>query len=174
MHFPAEYGTIAKVINLTCFRIPEVFSCMTQSLPRSFRAVFVLVMLLLCLTMVTQILHQQSLRSQISLLTEEISITQQRLAKQQQEYDQALASLPQVQSELAQTQPAADEVYAKEQAMRAQRKALRAENAELAAQLEALVPELDAASAAVLNAQLAASYLEDAIESVQAAIALLD
>lgn len=147
---------------------------MLQKLPRWFRALFVAVMLLLCLVLASQLLHQRSLRGQIVLLTEELSITEQRLAKQQLEYDQAVAELPLVLEQLALTQPAADAIYAQEQAMRAERKALRAESAELNAQLETLAPELDAASAAVLNAQLAASYLQDALDAVQDALALLD
>ena len=146
---------------------------MAHGFPRGFRAALVAVLLLLCITLASQLIVQHSLRTQITLLTEELSISRQRLAKQQLEYDHAVAKLPEVLAELERTRPLADAVYEQEQLMRQQRKTLRAENAALADELAALTPELDAASAAVLNAQLASSYLDEALEAVRAAEALL-
>lgn len=141
---------------------------MAHPLPRWFRALFVSVLLSLCVVMAFQLFHQASLRQQADQLTQELDITRQRLAKQQLEYEQALAKLPAVEAELTDTAPKAAAVYAREQELRAQRKLLKAEGAQLEETLSNLQPELDAAAAAVLNAQLAAEYLEEALEDLRA------
>lgn len=141
-----------------------------RNVPAWLRALFVAVMLLLCSVLAWQLFHQASLRGQIDQLQAELDVTRQRLAKQQMEYDEAVAALPQVQSELALVQPQADAVYQQEQALRQARKELRAENAALVEALHQLQPELDAASAAVLDCQLAAEYLEDALVQLRLAM----
>lgn len=133
-----------------------------QTLPCWFRWICVAAMLLVCLTLVTQLPLQASLTARVTELTHSIDVSRQRLAKQQQEYQQALTDLPAVQSELESVRPSAQAVYQREQELRAQRKALRAENQQLADQVAGLQAELDENADGLQLAKEAIALLENA------------
>ena len=105
----------------------------------------VAVMLALCAVMVTQIIHQQSLCEEISLLEGKLDSARKRLAKQEKELAEYTAELPLVQQELEEVQPAADAAAQRVDDLKAERRALREENAAQAkviADLEAQLAEL--------------------------------
>lgn len=139
-----------------------------QTLPRWFKWVHIAAMLLVCLTLATQLPRQVSLTAQIDELSHSLELSRQRLAKQQLEHQQALTSLPQVQSELAAVQPQAQAIYQREQELRAQRKALRAENKQLAGQAAALQTELEENAASLQVAKEAIALLETARADIHA------
>lgn len=123
---------------------------MTHGLPRWFRLLFTLMMLVLCSVVVTHLVHQRNAQQLIADLEAKIETSGQRLLKQQREYDEYSALLPEVESELAAVAPLAEAASARADELKAQRKALRAESEALAAELAALQAQAEAAGAAYM------------------------
>ena len=109
-----------------------------MQIPGWFRAVFVTVMLALCIVACWYCLSVTSLKAQRTELEMMLDTSRQREVKQQVEYDAVSAELPQVQEELAAIQPEADAAKAIETDLRSQRKQLRSEVAATTAVVEQL------------------------------------
>lgn len=144
---------------------------MTHGLPRWFRLLFTLVMLVLCCVVVAHLLHQNSAQTLIADLEAKIETSGQRLAKQQKEYDEYTALLPQVEAELAEAAPLAQAAAARVDELKAQRKTLRAENEALAAELTALQAQAEAVGAAALaDTESLSQQVDQAVSQLDAAI----
>lgn len=107
-----------------------------MQLPGWFRALLVLVLLMLCVETCWYAITMQQLTATQMELSAQLETSRQRERKQQYEYDVVCKALPQAREELALIQPQADAAKAHEQELRDTRKALRQEIAALKKQLE--------------------------------------
>ena len=111
-------------------------------LPGWFKALFVVMMLIVCGTVTWWAVTQYDLHTQAAELALKLDTSRQRERKQQVEYDEVVAALPVAQESLEALRPQADEASAREAELREQRKALRAEVAALEERVAGLsVPE---------------------------------
>ena len=122
-------------------------------IPRWFRALFVVTMLLISLLLFWYAPLQVNLHFQLEDLALSLDTSRQREAKQQYEYDQVAAQLPITQAELALLQPQADDAAARETELRTQRKTLRTQQADITQQLEAAQTAIAALTSEVSSLQ---------------------
>lgn len=126
-----------------------------------FRALFVAVMLIVCVLLAGFAVNQVRLRAQIADLTLSLETSRGREARQNHEYDEAITALPEVRAELARVEPLAEAAKAEEKVLRQQRKDIRAEIAALEKQIEAAQTTLDELTAQATALQEAAASLQD-------------
>lgn len=114
-----------------------------QRLPGWFRALFVAVMLVVCVLLAYFAVERVALQAQIDDLTVSLETSRGREARQTHEYEEAAAALPLAQAELARVAPLAEAAKAREAELRQQRKEMRADNAALNGQLAEAQAALD-------------------------------
>lgn len=127
---------------------------MSKGLPRWFRLVFVLVMIVLCFVVVTQLIAQRNYNQQLDELRNDIEIANGQLAKQQKDNRERRDSMAAMTEEIAVLAPIAEAAQAEKDALKAEKKALKND---LAA-LEAL--QSDAQS----ESELICQRIQEAIE----------
>lgn len=107
---------------------------MSKGLPRWFRLAFVLVMIILCFVVVTQLIAQRSYSLQLDELHNDIEIANGQLALQKKQNRQYLEEKDVLAAQIAELKPIAETEAARTDALRDQKKALNKELTELTAQ----------------------------------------
>ena len=100
---------------------------MSKGLPRWFRLVFVLVMIVLCFVVVTQLISQRNYNQQLDELRNDIEIANGHLAKQKKDNRDRLAEKAAMEADIAILAPIAEAEQAKKDALKAEKKALKQE-----------------------------------------------
>jgi sensor histidine kinase YesM len=100
---------------------------MSKGLPRWFRLVFVLVMIVLCFVVVTQLISQRNYNQQLDELRNDIEIANGQLAKQKKDNRDRLAEKAAMEADIAILAPIAEAEQAKKDALKAEKKALKQE-----------------------------------------------
>lgn len=106
---------------------------MSKGLPRWFRLVFVLVMIVLCFVVVTQLIAQRNYSQQLDELRNDIEIANGQLAKQKKDNRDRLAEKASMAEEIAVLAPVAEAAQAEKDALKAEKKALKNDLAALEA-----------------------------------------
>lgn len=106
---------------------------MSKGLPRWFRLVFVLVMIVLCFVVVTQLIAQRNYSQQLDELRNDIEIANGQLAKQKKDNRDRLAEKASMAEEIAVLAPVAEAAQAEKDALKAEKKALKSDLAALEA-----------------------------------------
>lgn len=106
---------------------------MSKGLPRWFRLVFVLVMIVLCFVVVTQLIVQRNYSQQLDELRNDIEIANGQLAKQKKDNRDRLAEKASMAEEIAVLAPIAEAAQAEKDALKAEKKALKNDLAALEA-----------------------------------------
>ena len=104
---------------------------MSKGLPRWFRLVFVLVMIVLCFVVVTQLISQRNYNQQLDELRNDIEIANGQLAKQKKDNRDRLAEKAAMEADIAVKAPIAEVAQAEKDALKAEKKALKQEVASL-------------------------------------------
>lgn len=106
---------------------------MSKGLPRWFRLVFVLVMIVLCFVVVTQLIAQRNYSQQLDELRNDIGIANGQLAKQKKDNRDRLEEKASMVEEIAVLAPIAEAAQAEKDALKAEKKALKNDLAALEA-----------------------------------------
>lgn len=106
---------------------------MSKGLPRWFRLVFVLVMIVLCFVVVTQLIAQRNYSQQLDELRNDIEIANGQLAKQKKDNRDRLAEKASMAEEIAVLAPVAEAAQAEKDALKAEKKTLKSDLAALEA-----------------------------------------
>lgn len=104
---------------------------MSKGLPRWFRLVFVLVMIVLCFVVVTQLISQRNYNQQLDELRNDIEIANGQLAKQKKDNRDRLEEKAAMEADIAVKAPIAEAKQAEKDALKAEKKALKQEVADL-------------------------------------------
>lgn len=104
---------------------------MSKGLPHWFRLVFVLVMIVLCFVVVTQLISQRNYNQQLDELRNDIEIANGQLAKQKKDNRDRLAEKAAMEADIAVKAPIAEVAQAEKDALKAEKKALKQEVASL-------------------------------------------
>lgn len=116
---------------------------MSKGLPRWFRLFFVLVMIVLCFFVVTQLVAQRNYTLQLDELHNDIEIANGQLALQKKQNREYLAEKDAMAVEIAELTPIAEAEKAETDALKAQKKALKKEETDLLALQEGAQTQTD-------------------------------
>lgn len=132
---------------------------------RWFRALFVAVMLAVCVLLAYLAVDRTRLLTTIEDLTVGIKVNRDLMVRQNLEYDQAVAALPETQAELERVAPLAEAAKEREMELRQQRKDIRAENAALQEEIAAAQEQLDGLLEQAAVLQEAAANIQDILQA---------
>ena len=124
---------------------------MSKGLPRWFRLFFVLMMIVLCFVVVTQLIAQRNYALQLDELHNDIEIANGQLALQKKQNREYLEEKVTMTAEIAELAPVAEAKKAETDALKAEKKAVKKEVTDLQTMQEGVLTQNDLIIQSVLE-----------------------
>lgn len=124
---------------------------MSKGLPRWFRLFFVLMMIVLCFVVVTQLIAQRNYALQLDELHNDIEIANGQLALQKKQNREYLEEKVAMTAEIAELAPVAEAKKAETDALKAEKKAVKKEVTDLQTMQEGVLTQNDLIIQSVLE-----------------------
>ena len=124
---------------------------MSKGLPRWFRLFFVLMMIVLCFVVVTQLIAQRNYALQLDELHNDIEIANGQLALQKKQNREYLEEKVAMTAEIAELAPIAEAKKAETDALKAEKKAVKKEVTDLQTMQEGVLTQNDLIIQSVLE-----------------------